>query len=138
MGVAASAKPTDVRSQRQVSRHLFPDKVERVVGEPHVLAAARDEVTFLRGIVLDRARLAYQANVTLPLEQSERRIPGRGGSGLPDEAQAQKNQETWYETIHSIKVIDVHHFQQPARTLVFPNSSGSAEFVQLTLGIHLR
>ena len=34
-------------------------------------------------------------------EEFERRIQGRGGSGLKEDAQAQKNQETWYETIHS-------------------------------------
>ena len=72
MRLAAGAHPADVRCERDVARRLFPDEVKRVAGEPHVLPASGNEVTLPRGIVFNRTGLAYGANVTVRLEQSER------------------------------------------------------------------
>ena len=72
MRLPAGADPAEVRGERDVARHLFPDKLKSVVGEPHVLPAAGNEVTLPRGIVFNRTGLAYGANVTVRLEQSER------------------------------------------------------------------
>ena len=53
MRVAALADEADVRRERYVAGNFFPNEVKRVVGEPHVLAAAADGVTATSGVILD-------------------------------------------------------------------------------------
>ncbi len=80
MRVAPGFRPVDVRCQRDIARHLLPDKMKRVGGRPHVLAATRDEVGFLTPIMVHGPGLADRANVTVFVEKPERRVLDRSGS----------------------------------------------------------
>ena len=80
MRVTPGFRPVDVRCQRDVARHLFPHKMKRVGGRPHVLAATRDEVGFLSQIVVHSSRLADRAYVSVFVEKPQRRVLDRSGS----------------------------------------------------------
>ena len=63
--VSIRADPADVRRESHIPGHLFPDKMKRVVGEPHVFAAAADEVGAFSGVEFGGARFQDAADVTV-------------------------------------------------------------------------
>src|SRR6516225_11511417 len=70
MGVAPSRLPFDSRLQREISRNSLPHEVQRVIGEPHVLATARDDIC-PQGVDLCWACLADMPNVCLVFEKAQ-------------------------------------------------------------------
>src|SRR6267154_2515884 len=44
MSVAPGAEPLDGAAQSDVSRDALPDKMECIIGKPHILAATRNEI----------------------------------------------------------------------------------------------
>ena len=101
MRVAARADPVNLRGECQVARHSFPNKVHRVIGKPHVVAAARDEVGLLGGIEVNRAGFANVTNVAMALELSGQRTLGAEGRSSKQRAKAQGDQEAVGRVIHA-------------------------------------
>src|SRR6267142_1774947 len=76
--------PTDECSpgrEYEISPHALPDEMELVVVAPHISSGAADDVRIVLIVVETRAWLINLSNIGLPLEQAQRLLPGRGGSG---------------------------------------------------------
>ena len=71
MRIAAGADEFNVRRQHEITRHLLPDKMEGVVGEPHVFAAAGDEILALGGIKIHRSGPGNIADIALVRKNSK-------------------------------------------------------------------
>ena len=71
MRIAASADEFNVRRQREIARQLLPDKMKGVVGEPHVFAAAGDEILAPGGIKIHRSEPGDIADIVLMRKNSE-------------------------------------------------------------------
>ena len=71
MRVAPRTQPLDGGVQGEIPRPAGPDKVKRVVGEPHVLTPARHPVSAVRRVERHRASPAGLAHVALALEQTQ-------------------------------------------------------------------
>src|SRR5205814_9943139 len=91
MRIAAGADPANVRRQRDVARHFFPDEMKRIVGGPHIFSAAADEVSLLRRVVFDRAGPEDVADIAVALERSECCIRGARGSRVKQKAKARSD-----------------------------------------------
>ena len=72
VGIAARADPANVRRERDLARHFFPDEMKCIVGEPHIFSSTGDEISLFRRIIFDRAGPEDVANVAVALERSER------------------------------------------------------------------
>src|SRR4051812_32676399 len=64
----------DVRRECQISGSLLPNKLKRILGRPHVLAAAGDGVSFLRRVESGRAGMQYHAEILVGLEDADGRL----------------------------------------------------------------
>ena len=100
MGIAAGADPANVRRERDIARHPLPDEVQRVFAKPHILAAAGNEIALRPGVIGDRARHTDGADVAMPLEQPQRRLPAPDGGAVKEAAQTQKNRDPLGTIIH--------------------------------------
>ena len=70
--VAGLGQEADVGRQRHVSGDLFPNELECVGGGPHVLSAAGDCVSLVRGIVINRSGVKNGADVAVAFEKAGR------------------------------------------------------------------
>src|SRR5262245_10770544 len=61
----------DIRRQRDIARHLLPDKMERVVREPHVAAAASNTIPTASGTVFCRSCARWSPDIGLALENTD-------------------------------------------------------------------
>src|ERR1700722_9601432 len=71
---ASGVKKMDVRTQVHVARNFFPDEMKSVVGEPHIGAAASDDIYLARRIKLRAAAMSDYANFALIRKLSQ--LPG--------------------------------------------------------------
>src|ERR1017187_2362955 len=71
MRIAADADEFNVRRQREIARHLLPDKTEGVVGEPHVFATAGNEIAALGRIKIHQSGPGDITDVALVRKNSE-------------------------------------------------------------------
>ena len=81
MGIGAAPDERDVGLESQVALDLLPGEVEGILRDPHVLAAARDDVLPRRLVKFRRAGMKHLANVAMPLEDPHRglrRVLGNG------------------------------------------------------------
>jgi len=72
MIVATRSNERDVRGERDVSRDFLPNEVKRIVGEPHVVAAACDSVGLFNLVVFCIAGFFSGAGIQMPIENAER------------------------------------------------------------------
>ena len=86
MFVAGGADEGNIGGERGVAGNFSPNEVERIVGEPHVAAAAGDEISLVGGIVGGVAGVGGGADVVLAGEDAEGGI-GLGGGGEEREGQ---------------------------------------------------
>src|SRR5258708_8775394 len=73
MLLRATTDKRDVCRQRDVSRHFLPNKLERILREPHILAAAGHCIVSLRGVVFHGTRMQKRADIPMALKQTDRR-----------------------------------------------------------------
>jgi len=71
MRVASGANKSDVGGERYVAGHFLPNKMKRVVGEPHVRASARDGVTALGRVELRGTGSSRSTHVPAAFEYSD-------------------------------------------------------------------
>ncbi len=69
MRIAASAEQFDRRLQKTIARNALPNKVEGVIGEPHVLATARENPRLLCRIRERGARLSRRPDIGFTLKR---------------------------------------------------------------------
>ena len=71
MGIASAAEPLYPRLQRKIPRYSPPDEMKRIVGEPHILSAASNQIGAGGRVENNGAGVAGFADVALLLERSQ-------------------------------------------------------------------
>jgi hypothetical protein len=89
--ISALPEHRNVGREREISLHLFPDKLECVRRSPHVLAAAADGVRALRSIIHDGPRMQNSADVRVIRKQPH---------GLSRPRQAGRHQHARKSPVH--------------------------------------
>ena len=75
MGIATATEPFYSGLQGKIARDSFPDKMERVVGKPHIFTAAGHKVGSRHGIKRCRAWFGDSSYVRLVVENAKTSSP---------------------------------------------------------------
>ncbi len=71
MFVHSFAEKRDVRRQRDVTGNLLPNKLESIVGGPHVLAASGNRVASFRRVIFHGTFMKNRSNVAVTLKNAD-------------------------------------------------------------------
>ena len=81
MRIAALARKGNIGRERHVAGDFFPNKMKRIVGEPHIRSAARDGVSTARRIKLKCAPVLRRGDIAVFFEQTRgASLCGRDGA----------------------------------------------------------
>ncbi len=71
MFIAAGAEEADIGGEHGIARNLFPDKLEGIRAQPHVLATTRDGVCLLGRVKFHGAGMKHRADISVAFEYAD-------------------------------------------------------------------